>query len=87
MHLRLADRLAGAAWFMMTLTGSAESGEPEKSLCGLSSFSRLPGFVYMIAGIPRETKEGKLSACNTFVTAPSAKASHMGKPRFKDWKK
>lgn len=73
---------------MVTLTGLAEmSGEPETSLCGLSSFSRLPRLVYMVAGIPREAKEGKVSACNTFVTVPSAKASLMGKPRFKDWKK
>lgn len=70
---------------MMTLTGLEEmSGEPETSLCGLSSFNRLPGLVYMVAGIPREAKEGEVSASNIFVTVPSAKASHMGKPRFKD---
>lgn len=55
-----------------------------KSLCGLSSFIRLPRLIHMVAGIPRAAKEVKLSACIIFATVPLAKAGRMSKPRFKD---
>lgn len=45
---------------MMTLTGLEEmSGEPETSLCGLWSFNRLPGLVYMVAGFQGKQKRAR----------------------------
>lgn len=61
--------------------------EARNSLCGVLSFIRVPGLVYIIAGIPSKAEEGRLSDQSAFVLSHLlAKANHMGKPRFEDWK-